>query len=235
MEPKKYPQRDLNKNSGLYFVIGLILVMVMTYVAFEWKTYDRPNTFVEALNLPDELLEELPPIITLEVPPPSPTPVIPEIIMVADNDAPILETEIESLESDLEKEILEVNDIDVIEDLVEIPPVPFSVIEEVPIFPGCEKAKDKRTCFQNQMNRHIRKNFKYPDIPLEMGMQGKVYIQFLIETDGSIGHIQQRGPDKYLEAEAVRIIELLPKMQPGRQRGTAVKVPFSIPINFKLQ
>ncbi|MRX65829.1 energy transducer TonB [Maribacter sp. RZ05] len=235
MKPKKYPQRDLNKNSGLYFVIGLIMVMVLTYVAFEWKTYDKPHYFTEAINNPDELPGELPPIITLNIPPPPPAPVIPEIIQVAENDDPVIETVIESLESDTEKEILDVNDIDVIDDPVDLPPVPFSVIEDVPVFPGCENATDKRACFQEQMNKHIRKNFKYPDIPLEMGIQGKVYMQFIIEIDGSIGHIQKRGPDKYLEAEAVRIIELLPKMQPGKQRGTAVKVPFSIPINFKLQ
>ncbi|WP_338040898.1 energy transducer TonB [Maribacter polysaccharolyticus] len=235
MKPKKYPQRDLNKNSGLYFVIGLIMVMALTYFAFEWKTYDKPHYFTETLNNPDELLEELPPFITLDVPPPPPAPIIPEIIQVAENDDPVPETVIESLESDPDREILEVSDIDIIEDPVDMPPVPFSVIADVPVFPGCENATDKRACFQEQMNKHIRKNFRYPDIPLEMGIQGKVYMQFIIQTDGSIGNIQQRGPDKYLEAEAVRIIELLPKMQPGKQRGIAVKVPFSIPINFKLR
>ncbi|PWK22270.1 energy transducer TonB [Maribacter polysiphoniae] len=235
MKPKKHPKRDLNKNSGLYFVIGLILVMACTYMAFEWKTYDRPNYYGEAINMPDDPLEELPPIITLDVPPPPPEPVIPDVIEIVINEDPIIETVVASSESNPDKEILEVKDIDVIDDPVDMPPVPFSVIEEVPVFPGCEKAVDKRACFQDQMNRHIRKNFRYPEIPLEMGIQGKVYMQFMIETDGSIGHIQKRGPDKHLEAEATRIIKLLPKMQPGKQRGTPVKVPFSIPINFKLQ
>ena len=85
-------------------------------------------------------------------------------------------------------------------------PIPFSVIEEVPVFPGCENEEDKRACFQKMMNKHIVKNFRYPEIAQEMGIQGKVYIQFMIHEDGSIGNIQKRGPDKNLEDEASRII-----------------------------
>ncbi|WP_424365656.1 energy transducer TonB [Maribacter sp.] len=235
MKPKKYAKRDLNKNSGLYFVIGLVLVMVLTYVAFEWKTYDKTYYDYIGMNTPDiDLTEELPPIITLDVPPPPPEPAIPDVIEVAKNEDPIIETVIATSESNEERIILDVNDIPVVDEPVDIP-IPFSVIEDVPVFPGCENAIDKRVCFQEQMNNHIRKNFRYPEIPLEMGIQGKVYMQFIIEKDGSIGHIQKRGPDQYLEAEAVRIIELLPRMKPGKQRGNPVKVPFSIPITFKLQ
>ena len=234
MKPKKYPKRDLNKNSGLYFVIGLILVMALTYVAFEWKTYERPNYFTEAFNTPDVLMEELPPVIRPDVPPPPPEPVIPDEIEVVKNDEPIIETAIATSEPNMEKPILDVNDIPVVDEPMDIS-IPFPVIEDVPVFPGCENAVDKRACFQEQMNKHIGKNFRYPEIPLKMGIQGKVYIQFIIEKDGSIGHIQKRGPDQHLEAEAVRIIQLLPRMKPGKQRGNPVKVPFSIPITFKLQ
>jgi len=85
------------------------------------------------------------------------------------------------------------------------------------------------------MQKHIRKNFRYPEIAQEMGVQGRVSVVFVIQRDGSIGNIRMRGPDKNLEAEALRIIKKLPKMTPGKQRGRAVKVPFSIPITFKLQ
>lgn len=115
--------------------------------------------------------------------------------------------------------------------------VPFAVIEDVPIFPGCEKVKKskRRDCFQEQMNKHIRKNFRYPEIAQEMGIQGRVYVNFVIGKDGNISNIRMRGPDKNLENEANRIISKLPKMTPGKQRGKAVRVPFSIPITFKLQ
>ena len=90
-------------------------------------------------------------------------------------------------------------------------------------------------CFQEMMQKHIRKNFRYPEIAQEMGVQGRVNVMFTIQKDGSIGNIRYRGPDKNLEAEALRIIEKLPRMTPGKQRGRAVRVPFSIPITFKLQ
>jgi len=123
----------------------------------------------------------------------------------------------------------------VVDEIEEEAEVAFSVIEDVPVFPGCEDAKDKRACFQEMMNKHIAKNFRYPELAQEMGIQGLVNIMFVIQKDGSIGNVQMRGPDKSLEVEAQRIIDKLPKMVPGKQRGQAVKVPFSLPINFKLQ
>ncbi|SNZ01250.1 M56 family metallopeptidase [Flagellimonas pacifica] len=113
--------------------------------------------------------------------------------------------------------------------------VPFGVIEEAPIFPGCEDAVDKRKCFQEKMQRHIRKNFRYPEEAHKLGVQGKVYIIFKISKDGTITNIRTRGPHKSLEDEAQRIIKRLPQMQPGKQKGEVVEVPFSIPITFKLQ
>ena len=115
--------------------------------------------------------------------------------------------------------------------------VPFAIIEDVPLFPGCERVKksQRRKCFQEKMARHISKNFRYPEIAQEMGIQGRVYVQFVIDKDGSITGIRTRGPDKNLEKEANRIIAKLPKMTPGKQRGRPVRVPFSIPITFRLQ
>ncbi len=85
------------------------------------------------------------------------------------------------------------------------------------------------------MNKHIRKNFRYPEIAQEMGIQGRVFANFIISKDGSIKKIRMRGPDKNLEKEAERIISKLPQMTPGKQRGRALRVPFSIPIIFRLQ
>jgi TonB family protein len=113
--------------------------------------------------------------------------------------------------------------------------VPFAVIEEVPIFPGCENTSDKVACFTEMVNEHIRKHFNYPLAAQQAGIQGMVSTVFTIAEDGSIKNIRMRGPDAILEAEVKRIIERLPKMQPGKQKGEAVDVPFSIPITFKLQ
>ena len=115
--------------------------------------------------------------------------------------------------------------------------VPFAVIEDVPIFPGCENVskEERRNCFQKQINKHIKRNFRYPEIAQELDIQGRVFVNFIIGKDGSITNIKMRGPDKNLEKEAKRIISKLPKMTPGKQRGRPVRVPFSIPIIFRLQ
>ncbi|SHJ11570.1 protein TonB [Arenibacter nanhaiticus] len=233
MELKKNPKADLTKNSGLYFVIGLFLVMLLTYVAFEWKTYDEQNDFNYTMNVEDVLDEEVPMTEQIKTPPPPPPPAAPEIIEVVEDEVEVEETVIESTESSEEK-VIEVADV-VVEEVEEDLDIPFAVIEDVPVFPGCENEKDKRACFNSMIQKHIAKNFRYPEIAQEMGVQGRVSVMFVIQKDGSIGNIRMRGPDKNLEAEAARIIGKLPKMTPGKQRGRAVRVPFSIPITFKLQ
>ena len=111
-----------------------------------------------------------------------------------------------------------------------------SMTEKVPVFPGCEKLSEikKRGCFQEKMNRHIAKHFRYPEIAQKKGIQGRIIIQFVVGKDGNIGGISTRGPSKILEDEAKRIISLLPKMSPGTQRGRPIKVPFSTSITFRL-
>jgi TonB family protein len=113
--------------------------------------------------------------------------------------------------------------------------VPFAIVDEVPVFPGCEGTADKRACFQEMMQKHISKNFHYPEVAQELGYQGRVNVMFTINSNGEIGNIKKRGPHKLLEEEVHRIISRLPKMQPGKQKGQKVNVPFSIPISFKLQ
>lgn len=234
MEPKKNPKADLTRNSSLYFVIGLFAVMLLTYVAFEWKTYDKTNDYDISMNVDDLLDEEVPMTEQIKTPPPPPPPAAPEIIEVVEDEEEVEETVIESTETSQEEEIVEVDDV-VVDEMEEDVDVPFAVIENVPVFPGCENESDKRACFNSMMQKHISKNFRYPEIAQEMGVQGRVNIMFVIQKDGSIGNVRMRGPDKNLEKEAARIIGKLPKMTPGKQRGRAVRVPFSIPITFKLQ
>ena len=236
MQPKKNPKVDLSKNSSLYFVIGLALILFFTWQAIEWKSYEKSLYDYEALNVEEDDDEEIP--ITEQIktpPPPPPPPPAPEIIEVVEDEEEVEETVIESTETD-EDEIVEVEEVEIEEEFEDVD-VPFAVIEDVPIFPGCEKVKksERRDCFQEQMNKHIRKNFRYPEIAQEMGIQGRVYVKFIIAKDGQITNIRMRGPDKNLEKEAERIVSKLPQMTPGKQRGRPVRVPFSIPITFRLQ
>ena len=234
MQLKKNPKANLNKNRNLYFVIGLTFVLGITWGAVEYKSYDRQLNF-DGVNMLEDDEEDIPITEQLKTPPPPPPPPppAPEVIEIVEDEEEVEETVIESTESDEEMIIEDI----VVEDDFEDIDVPFAVIEDVPIFPGCERVakSERRNCFQDQMNKHIRRNFRYPDIAQEMGIQGRVYVNFIISKDGSITNIRMRGPDKNLENEAARIIGRLPKMTPGKQRGRAVRVPFSIPITFRLQ
>ncbi|MEL6304124.1 MAG: energy transducer TonB [Bacteroidota bacterium] len=234
MEVKKNSKHQVEKNSGLYFLIGLSAVLALVYFTIEWKTFYASDAEIAMLNVSDELIEEVP-MTKQELPKPEkPKIKTPEIIEVVEDDDELEESVIESDEVNQDTEIADVGDIEVAT-YDEPEEVPFSVIEDVPVFPGCENAKDQRQCFQEMMQKHVRKNFKYPELAQEMGLQGRVSVLFVIQKDGTIGNVRMRGPHKSLEKEASRIISKLPRMTPGKQRGNPVKVPFAIPIVFKLQ
>lgn len=233
MEVKKNEKLGLEKKSGLFFVFGLSLVLTLTYFALEWKTFHPiTESYDPDLENPDYVFEEAPPIVKLPEPPK------PKFTRVVKDPIPDDSDEEESIpdfiEPDVETKIPDVPEIpDYIEPSIE-ETIDFIRVEEKPIFPGCENTPDKYGCFQEMIQKHIRKNFRYPESAIDMNQQGKVYVQFTIQKDGSIDELKLRGPFKLLEEEASRIISKLPQMTPGKQRGTPVKVPFSIPINFIL-
>ncbi len=232
MEVKKNEKLQLEKNSGLFFVLGLCLVLALTYIALEWKSFEKEIAYEKILDDPDFLLdEEVPFLKSPEPPKPKFIPVIKEPIP---DDSEEEEDIPDFIEPNVDTHIPDVPEIDYLEENVP-EEIIFTAVEDKPIFPGCEGAVDKYSCFQEMMQKHIRKNFKYPEIAIELGQQGKVYAQFTIQKDGTIDDIRLQGPYEILETEAARIISRLPKMTPGKQRGTPVKVPFSIPIHFILQ
>lgn len=234
MEVKKYRKHNIDKNSGIYFSLGLALVLFLTYLSLEWKTYEREQEWEIDVSQVEELDLELVPVLKIEKPKPKPVKA-PPVINIIDDDNNKDETVIEAIEIDQNTEVIPIDSIIVPDDDLVDEEVPFILIEEVPVFPGCEQASDKRACFQKMILKHVRKNFRYPELAQELGLQGRVNIAFLIERDGSIGKVRMRGPHKILEEEAGRIISTLPQMIPGKQRGRAVKVPFMMPIVFKLQ
>ncbi len=240
MQVKKNPQADLNRNSGLYFVIGLAVVLFITWRALEYKTYPKDETLIDMVQAVDEIKEDIPITEQIKTAPPPPPPAAPEVIEVVEDTEEIEETIIESTESsqdDVVDVILDVDDVEAAEEEEEII-VPFAVIENVPIFPGCESASnndERKACFQRMIQEHVRKQFTYPPAALELGITGRVFVQFYIDSKGNVNGIRTRGPDKLLEKESHRIIASLPDMTPGMQRGQAVKVPYSIPINFMIK
>ena len=237
MQVKKNPKADIGKNSSLFFAIGLNIMLFITWQALEYKTYDKASVDIGIVDMVKEVEEEIP-ITNINIPlPPPPPAMVTEAVQIVDDVEDIEETIIESTEASQDDRIAEpivsVRDVAVVEVEEEVE-VPFAIIEEVPTFPGCENLNkvQKRACFEEKMQAHVIKNFQYPEVALEMGIHGRVYIMFTIDKDGSITKIKTRGPDKLLENEALRIINKLPTMIPGKQRGKPVPVPFSLPINF---
>ena len=117
----------------------------------------------------------------------------------------------------------------------ELETIEIDELSEVPVYPGCENIRNKTKCLQENIQRHIVRNFKYPKEAKKNKIQGRVFVQFIIGTGGYIDIIKTRGPNNLLEKEAQRIISLLPKFKPGVFNGKTVRVPFSVPVIFRLQ
>jgi protein TonB len=239
MELKKNPKANVGRNSSLFFAVGLNVMLLLTYLGLEHKTYEKEATKIDILMLQEQLEEDIP-ITNVNIPPPPPPKsIVTEAIQVVEDVEEIEETVVESTELGqddiIEERVVAVEEVEV-QEVEEDIEVPFAVIERVPQFPGCTgNNAELKACFQKKMQEHLQKNFRYPDAAAELHIQGKVYVFFLIDKNGLVTKIKSRGPDKLLEQEAERIINLLPKMEPGKQRNKPVGVPYSIPINFKLQ
>jgi len=238
MELKKNPKADVTRNGSIYFAVGLLLMLVITYSTINYKTYDKDDIDIGMLNM-DELDDEEVPI-TEQIktpPPPPPPPAAPEVIEIVEDEEEVEETVIESTETDEEEEIMEVEDIEV-EEVDEDIEVPFAVIENVPIYPGCEKGNNaaKRKCMSDKINKFVQKKFN-TDLAGDLGLTGRqrINVIFKIDRSGNVVGVRSRAPHPRLEKEAARVINLLPKMKPGKQRGKAVTVPYSLPIVFQVQ
>lgn len=204
MEVKKNPNVDPKRNSSLYFLVGLTAVLILTYVSLELKSED-PKVVVEKLEIMDNYAGEEEEVVLTMAPAqrlPPPPPPAPEVIQIVDNKQVIEERKIETTEVDENKAVV-INTASSYGDeggssdgYIPDEEVPFAVIEDVPVFPGCEGvAKNKRLdCFMEQMAKHIKKNQQYPEKAMEDGIQGRVSVLFVIDKDGSITNVQVRGP-----------------------------------------
>jgi protein TonB len=238
MKSKKNPKADISRNASMYFAIGLALMVFLSYMTINWKVYDKDATDIGFVNM-DALDDEEIPIIeqVIPPPPPPPPPAAPEVIEVIEDEEEVEETVIESTETDQEEEI-EIEDLE-IEEVEEDIEVPFAVIENVPVFPGCEKKKnnaDRRSCMSEKITRFVQRKFN-TDLAGDLGLSGRqrINVIFKIDKTGNVVGVRARAPHPRLEKEAQRVINMLPKMKPGKQRGKAVIVPYSLPIIFQVQ
>ena len=160
-----------------------------------------------------------------QAPPPPEAPKLEEIIEIAENDEDIEETTIDASDDIQAAVEVKYTPVEVEEEEVEEQQI-FQVVEEMPEFPG-----GMAECM-----KWLSKNMKYPQISQENGVQGRVIVQFVVNADGTIvDPVVVRGVDPYLDKEALRVIGLMPKWKPGKQRGKEVRVKYTLPVMFRLQ
>jgi len=229
MDLKKSKKADLEDKRNVFFLIGLVLALGVTLVAFEWTSKPSKAESLGTLTSA-EVEEEIIPVTReqeIKPPPPPPPPQVVEVLNIVDDDVEI-EDELEILDTEADNEtIIDVRPVIEAEEEEEIPADHiFTIVEEPAEFPGGTRA----------LYNYINKNVRYPVIAQENGIQGRVFVKFVVNERGKVSDAEVlRGPDASLNNEALRVINSLPDFKPGRQRGRAVKVFYNASINFTLQ
>lgn len=227
MELKKTPKADLENKKQLYFMIGLVFALGIVLVGFEWTSKPDKASSLGSLSAVAVEEEIIPITREMEVkPPPPPPPKVVEVLNIVDDDVKIDdELEIEDSEAD-DKTLIDVAPVVAAKEEEEETAEVFFIVEDMPEFPGGEMA----------LRAFIGNAIKYPVIAQENGIQGKVYVTFVVGKDGSVSNATiARGVDASLDKEALRVVNTLPKWKPGKQRGKPVNVSYTVPINFQLQ
>ena len=227
MEEKKSPKANLESKRLMFMQIGMIISLIVAWAAFEYKSYDA-REIDPALLRTTEIVEEDMVDITKQEEQKPPQP----------QEVPKQTTQLEIVQDDVEVEDIEINaDVDQTEVIEDYVPVEveeeevveqeiFQIVEEMPAYPGGEA----------KLMEYIAKNIKYPQIARETGIQGRVFVGFVVEPDGSVSNVKVlRGIGGGCDEEAMRVVKSMPKWKPGKQRGKAVRVSYMLPVNFKLQ
>lgn len=231
MEVKKSPKANLENKKVLFMEIGLVLALLVVFAAFEYKSKDK---VVQDLtdDAAVELLEDMDiPITQAEPPPPPETPKVPvlsDLLDIVDNEIQVDASLNLSLEfiDDMGVEIMDYVE-SASDEFFEDEEIPWAIVEEKPLFMGGDA---------NTFSKWVTDNMVYPEIARENGVQGRVYVEFTVNADGSVSNVKiLRGLDAALDKEAMRVISMSPKWTPGRQRDKAVKVSYKFPVLFQLR
>jgi protein TonB len=223
MQLKKAPAKNLERFKGTFFQIGLIISLAAIFFAFQWKVYNRSEIIIAQGTKITDVIDLIP--ITIPKPPPPPADLA--LIEIVKNNDPIEIPEITfNPEGDEKTVIPELPPIIQVPDKYEDSYAPFIYVEQMPEFPGGSKA----------MFEFLSKNVRYPRLAQETGIQGTVFVSFVVEPDGSITHLKVlRGIGGGCDEEALRLYSSMPRWKPGMQSGRAVRVQFSASITFRLE
>lgn len=226
MELKKSLKASLEDKKMLFVMMGLVMALSLLYIGFEWtesevKVYDDVTTAMQA----EEEIEIIQTQQAAPPPPPPPTPDVVEVINIVEDDVLVESVNIETEDNKTDVVIQgPVTSGPIVEE--EDGNVVFQVVETMPSFPGGDAS----------LFKFLSDNVKYPVIAQENGIQGRVICQFVVNRDGSIVDVEVVRPvDPSLDKEAIRVIKSMPNWSPGKQRGKAVRVKYTLPVNFRLQ
>ena len=228
MEVKKSPKADLENKKTSNLLVGAILTLAVLFVGFEWSERDKKvttDTGIETVIFEEEIIPITEQEQPKQAPPPPEAPKVEEVLEIMDNDSQVEESTIQASDDTQAAVEVKYTPVEVEEEEVEEQQI-FQVVEEMPEFPGG----------MGECMKFLGKNIKYPTISQENGVQGRVIVQFVVNRDGSIvDPVVVRGVDPYLDKEALRVIQMMPKWKPGKQRGKAVRVKYTVPVMFRLQ
>lgn len=227
----------------IFTQIGLIIALFISWQAIEWTSDNDDGPELAKVNM-NALLENDVPVTerpkNTPPPPPPPPPAVktPEVLEVVEDDKEIEEVVIESTESD-QNDIIAVDEVQAVAPVEEVAKVPFMVIENPPVFPGCEKfdtKKEKKECMSAKIQEFVMDEFD-TDLAGELGLSGmnRITVLFVIDSKGNVVDVRAHAPHPRLAAEAEEIVKSLPHMKPGKQRGKAVEVAYTLPIIFRVQ
>lgn len=238
---KKHPKANLENYSKLFAQLGLVLSLFIAYLLIQNKTPD--NQIAMLSNQDRQLIDETEQLIDIKIEQPKlqqepQKKVIIDVIDQVKDNIDIDETVIDVIDVDTPIDISNIVDVKIDEEFDPKDEVDYVMLEEAPLFPGCEGTNEERkACFSKEINKYINRKFNAglaEELGLTPGVQ-KIFTLFKIDKNGNIVDIQARAPHKKLQEEAIRVIKLLPKMEPGKQQGKPVKVRYSMPIVFKIE
>ena len=230
MEVKKSEKASLENKRLLFVEIGFVVALLAVWGAFSYSTKEKK---VQGLTNENQItdVEEMVPI-TQETPPPPPEapkiPLLTDQIDIVDDEIKVDDDMFMNLEdnANLGVEIKEYVE-EVQEEVVEEEAIPFQLVEQKPSFQGGDA---------NTFSKWVNSKLVYPEIAKEIGVQGRVVLQFTVNPDGSVSNVKVlRGVDASLDKEAVRVVSSSPKWTPGKQRDRAVKVTYTFPVIFQLR
>jgi len=230
MEIKKSTQASLENKRLLFAETGLVIALAAVFGLIEWSSASRPLTLLEDTT---RIVEE-DDILAIELEMPQPPPAAPEIPVLSD----LLDIVDDNIEVDYDfvdlteengQEITIVSYIDtpVVEEEDEDETIPMVLVETKPTFNGGDA---------NDFSKWVNARLVYPERAREMGVQGRVTLQFTIGTDGKVFDVKVlKGADPLLDQEAMRVVASSPRWSPGKQRDRAVKVSYTLPVVFRLK